>query len=75
MRNYIAQCNDCDQFVMLSDRFRRELSALFGERPLPENICAINNPATFAFREIDFAKKRSGCSTSVVSNATKNGWI
>lgn len=58
VRNYIAQCNDCDQFVMLSDRFRRELSALFGERPLPENICAINNPATFAFREIDFAKKK-----------------
>lgn len=45
-KNYQYQVNCCDWFILLSNRFKADLSQFF-PGSLPYNICAINNPSTF----------------------------
>lgn len=50
-RNYHYQVVNCDRFILLSDRFKKDLSSFFPHR-IPLNVFAINNPSTFSPYEI-----------------------
>lgn len=45
--NYHFQMELCDQFIMLSDRFKKDMAYFFPNQ-LPYNVSAINNPSTFS---------------------------
>lgn len=49
-RNYHYQIANCDRFILLSDRFKKDLSGFFPHQP-PLNVFAINNPSTFSTYE------------------------
>lgn len=57
--NYYVNCLNCDQFVMLSNRFQKDFAALFTTKALPSNITAINNPIQLDNVNVDFSKKKN----------------
>ncbi len=57
-KNYLYQMQNCDEFVMLSSKFRKEMGELMKDEILPTNLCAINNPSTYGQGSYNFSKKK-----------------
>jgi glycosyltransferase involved in cell wall biosynthesis len=56
--NYYINCLNCDRFVLLSDKFKKDFEALFKTKKIPSKISAINNPIIIDSKLIDFSKKK-----------------
>lgn len=57
-RNYYINCKQCDRFVLLSGKFKKDFSDLFKGGKVPYNVSAINNPIILHKKDIDFSKKK-----------------
>jgi len=56
--NYHFNCLNCDQFILLSNRFQKDFENLFVSKKLPTNIRAINNPIKINNSVVDFSRKK-----------------
>lgn len=56
--NYYINCLNSDQFVLLSNNFKKDFEALFKIKKIPTNVSAINNPIIITNEVTDVSKKR-----------------
>lgn len=57
--NYYLNYSKSDQFVLLSDNFKKDLQSLFVKYDLPKNVTSINNPIERTNKQINISTKKN----------------